>query len=65
MSVEGKVYGGGVYDGAFNTSLVHDQNLIERAPSVIAIAVDSLSEGFPIGWRLPGRSLKVSDSQLS
>jgi predicted membrane-bound spermidine synthase len=31
---EGKVFGGGAYDGAFNTSLVNDHNVIERAYAV-------------------------------
>lgn len=33
----GQVYGGGAYDGAFNTSLVDDRNVIERAFAVGAI----------------------------
>lgn len=34
---EGKVFGGGAYDGAFNTSLTHDQNWVVRAYAVSAL----------------------------
>jgi spermidine synthase len=34
VTEDGKVFGGGAYDGVFNTSLVHDQNIIARAYAV-------------------------------
>jgi spermidine synthase len=37
VTEDGRVFGGGVYDGAFNTSLVHDQNLVVRAYAVSAM----------------------------
>jgi len=37
VSKEGKVFGGGAYDGAFNTQIVHDKNWIVRAYAVSAL----------------------------
>ena len=34
VSKDGTVFGGGVYDGRFNTSLVHDSNLLARAYAI-------------------------------
>jgi spermidine synthase len=36
VSQDGQVFGGGVYDGAFNTDLVHDKNCIFRAYAISA-----------------------------
>lgn len=30
VSADGKIFGGGIYDGVFNTDLIHDSNLIIR-----------------------------------
>ncbi len=37
VAQDGRVYGGGVYDGAFNTSITHDKNWIVRAYAVSAL----------------------------
>jgi spermidine synthase len=38
VAKDGKIFGGGAYDGAFNTSLLsHDANLIERALAIAAL----------------------------
>lgn len=36
VTQDDRVYGGGMYDGVFNTSLVHDENMIVRAYSLSA-----------------------------
>jgi len=36
VSKNGTVFGGGIYDGVFNTDLVHDANMIVRAYSISA-----------------------------
>ena len=36
VSADGTVFGGGAYDGRFNTSLVHDSNLLVRAFAITA-----------------------------
>ena len=37
VSQDGTVYGGGVYDGRFNTDLVHDTNGIFRAFAIVGV----------------------------
>lgn len=38
VAKDGRIFGGGAYDGAFNTSLLrHDANLVERALAIAAI----------------------------
>jgi len=37
VTQDGRVFGGGAYDGAFNTSLVHDKNWVVRAYAVNAL----------------------------